>query len=54
MLPSWALHRALTKRERMVAEVRRLASHDGLTGLPNRRLFMDRLEQAVDLAMRLG
>lgn len=54
VVPGWALHRALTKRERMVAEVRRLASHDGLTGLPNRRLFMDRLEQAVRRAHRDG
>jgi diguanylate cyclase (GGDEF)-like protein len=54
MVPGWALHRALTKRERMLVEIQRLASHDGLTGLPNRRLFMDRLEQAMRRANRDG
>lgn len=34
-------------------ELQYLANHDNLTGLPNRRLFLDRLDQAVKRARRL-
>jgi len=34
--------------------IQRIAHHDSLTGLPNRLLFNDRLDQAVRLARRTG
>ncbi|MBI3374688.1 MAG: PAS domain S-box protein [Betaproteobacteria bacterium] len=42
----------VTERVRREEEVRYLAYHDTLTGLPNRRLLEDRLKQAVFLAQR--
>jgi diguanylate cyclase (GGDEF)-like protein/PAS domain S-box-containing protein len=43
-------------RERRTAEakIRHMAHHDTLTGLPNRSLFHDRLDQAVAFARRNG
>ncbi|MFP3558759.1 GGDEF domain-containing protein [Paraburkholderia sp. SIMBA_049] len=35
-------------------ELTHLASHDGLTGLPNRMLFMQKLEEAIDRARVSG
>ncbi|MEM5343544.1 GGDEF domain-containing protein [Paraburkholderia azotifigens] len=35
-------------------ELTHLASHDGLTGLPNRMLFMQKLEEAIDRARANG
>jgi len=40
--------------QRTVAQTRQLACHDELTGLPNRRLLVDRYNQAVALAARRG
>lgn len=39
---------------RLSTELRYQAFHDNLTGLPNRFLFMDRLEQALHEAKRMG
>jgi diguanylate cyclase (GGDEF)-like protein/PAS domain S-box-containing protein len=43
-----AVGRDLTDRKRREAELAHRATHDVLTGLPNRALLLDRLEQAVD------
>jgi diguanylate cyclase (GGDEF)-like protein/PAS domain S-box-containing protein len=37
----------VTDRKRMEADLERLALYDSLTGLPNRALFNDRLDQAI-------
>jgi diguanylate cyclase (GGDEF)-like protein len=39
--------------QRTVSQARQFAHHDELTGLPNRRLLLDRYNQAVALAARL-
>ena len=46
--------RDITERKRAEAEIQRLAFYDELTGLPNRRLLMDRLERAVAACAREG
>ncbi len=43
-----------TERKRAEDALRRQAMYDPLTDLPNRRLFMDRLEQAIAFARRGG
>lgn len=46
-------HRRQQRRIDMQAEqIRHLAMHDQVTGLPNRRLLEDRLQRATDLARR--
>jgi diguanylate cyclase (GGDEF)-like protein/PAS domain S-box-containing protein len=46
--------RDVTERNAMEDQLHHQAFHDPLTGLPNRALFMDRLEHAVTLANRRG
>ena len=47
-----ALRRVTRRLDRYVREIRHQALHDSLTGLPNRDLFHDRLEQTIALARR--
>jgi diguanylate cyclase (GGDEF)-like protein/PAS domain S-box-containing protein len=42
--------RDVTERKLLDLELRRQALHDSLTGLPNRTLFLDRLEQSIKVA----
>jgi diguanylate cyclase (GGDEF)-like protein/PAS domain S-box-containing protein len=47
-LTHWvAVHRDVTARKRAEAEIQHLAFYDSLTGLPNRRHLLNRLEQAL-------
>ncbi len=49
----WAIE-DVSQRKDTDARVRFLAHHDLLTGLPNRTLFQDRLQQAIVAAKRMG
>jgi diguanylate cyclase (GGDEF)-like protein/PAS domain S-box-containing protein len=46
--------RDVTERVRLEEELTHQAFHDGLTGLPNRALFRDRLDQALARSERSG
>ncbi len=48
------LLRDLSQHREDENEIRRLAFYDALTGLPNRRLLTDRLEQAMLTSLRTG
>ena len=49
-----ALEASLRQREALEADLRHLAFHDELTGLANRALLHDRVEQALASAQRTG
>jgi diguanylate cyclase (GGDEF)-like protein/PAS domain S-box-containing protein len=49
-----AIVRDINERKRAEQQIIRLAFYDYLTGLPNRLLFKDRLEQAIASAQRYG
>ncbi len=55
-MPSGAVlvFRDITERKLMEEQLARHAFHDALTGLPNRRLFLDHLEHAMWRAKRSG
>jgi diguanylate cyclase (GGDEF)-like protein len=46
------LSEEVAERKKMEEQVRQLAFHDTLTELPNRRLLLDRLEQAIAVSQR--
>ncbi|MDH4232752.1 MAG: EAL domain-containing protein, partial [Nitrospirota bacterium] len=47
-----AIYEDITERKRMEEEIKHQAYHDTLTGLPNRIVFMDRLNLAITRAHR--
>ena len=46
------LKEQIESRARMEEEMRHMAHYDSLTGLPNRNLLNDRIEQAIEMARR--
>jgi diguanylate cyclase (GGDEF)-like protein/PAS domain S-box-containing protein len=49
-----AIARDISERKSAEEAIRHLAFHDTLTGLPNRRLLTDRLQQAMGTSQRKG
>ena len=47
-----AIERDVTERKRAEGEIEKLANYDPLTGLPNRRMLMERLELALRTSQR--
>ena len=57
MLPNGRIYgscRDISERKLAEQKIHRLAFYDALTNLPNRRLLMDRLQQALTVSMRSG
>jgi diguanylate cyclase (GGDEF)-like protein len=54
MLDAFAEHASLALTDARTVEAMQEAFHDPLTGLPNRALFLDRLQHALDVAARRG
>ena len=52
MLDAFAEHASLALTDARTVEAMQEAFHDPLTGLPNRALFLDRLQHALDVAAR--
>ena len=52
VLGCFAVTADITEHKLTQERIQRMAHHDGLTSLPNRLLFNDRLEQAISLAKR--
>jgi diguanylate cyclase (GGDEF)-like protein/PAS domain S-box-containing protein len=50
----WTICRDVTLKKRADEELYRMAHHDVLTDLPNRQLFMDRLQQLRGMMTRMG
>jgi PAS domain S-box-containing protein len=48
------VNRDITDRKRAEALLEHRAFHDGLTSLPNRALFLDRLQRAISVSQRHG
>jgi diguanylate cyclase (GGDEF)-like protein/PAS domain S-box-containing protein len=48
------IFRDVTERKQMEQRLKQLALYDALTGLPNRTLFFDRMNQLLELAKRNG
>ncbi|MBI5919482.1 MAG: EAL domain-containing protein [Nitrosomonadales bacterium] len=48
------IYEDITQQKRAEAQIRQLAFFDPLTSLPNRRLLLDRIQQAMSVSMRNG